>query len=896
MITAMVPPLLRRPTLPGLQEEGQGRSISFSHGLRTATNGHAVFQPTLDSPISLSVPRSFPLEHSVSAPGQVSSGTPLTATRSTSSTMSTSTTSSNVSPGSAYASVPATPSSFAYLRPPASGSSLYQISISMIARLSSIPGIGVYLMHARIPSPTDTPAMLFSASYLDAAITPSATPASELVQLAPVHVKDQINNDIDPVTQLWRLLRQGTSLCVIFNALNSGLPGYGTMSHSNLIVPNVETTPPSQQEVKICKRGVYEFVQACKSRLGFTDENLFTIMNVFSDDTTDLLKVTRTVNLVLDAYDALVRSDDDRSSTNLYQEALGLDSAPSDLRSKVVQELLQTERRYVQDLELLQDYMQQLQTHEVLSTNSIHVLFPNLNALVDFQRKFLVGVETNARVSAGSQRFGALFSRMEHGFSVYETYASQQKQAADLAVQEGPKLARFGHLIEPTYELPSILIKPIQRICRYPLLLKELLKYTPEEEEYYNELLDGFHAMKRVTDRINETQRQVENRQTVLSLVERIEDWKGHKTEQFGSLLFDGNFMCVEDDKDYHYYLFENILLFCKEENTASNGRSLSNGGYGSGSSLLALNTPSISGLSSVSSTHSSKKKKNILQSTVAKKASLSMFSSSENSASGSLTLDGRIYTDNIINVSSATTKTSGSELSFNNDYVLTIYWRPDSISESRQYSIRFHNEEILRQWESSIRRLLSIRGAYADQASPFMPHHRQNGLSQTSIRSNISATFPLPPPLVLPNKSKRSTSSTSSSNSSSPGSHLSVIERLLSTSSVSSQLYMQRTQSKQLKVKLLFQNDCYIILLPPKATFDEMAQKVEKKLKLCNATMFDDLATSINRKSNSANGLRYKMKYRDEDGDLVLLEDEDDWEVAADSGLEDNVVEIFVS
>jgi cell division control protein 24 len=46
-------------------------------------------------------------------------------------------------------------------------------------------------------------------------------------------------------------------------------------------------------------------------------------------------------------------------------------------------------------------------------------LFANLNELVDFQRKFLIGVEANAVQPPEKQQFGQLFMQM---VSLYELY------------------------------------------------------------------------------------------------------------------------------------------------------------------------------------------------------------------------------------------------------------------------------------------------------------------------------------------------------------------------------------------------------------------------------------------------------------------------------------------
>lgn len=84
---------------------------------------------------------------------------------------------------------------------------------------------------------------------------------------------------------------------------------------------------------------------------------------------------------------------------------------------------------------------------------------------------------------------------------------------------------------------------------------------------FYEELKRGLEAAKRITDRINEAQRRSENLQTVASLEQRVEDWKGHHLSNFGELILDDIFMVMkmEIDREYHVFLFEKIILCCKE-------------------------------------------------------------------------------------------------------------------------------------------------------------------------------------------------------------------------------------------------------------------------------------------------------------------------------------------
>lgn len=90
---------------------------------------------------------------------------------------------------------------------------------------------------------------------------------------------------------------------------------------------------------------------------------------------------------------------------------------------------------------------------------------------------------------------------------------------------------------------------------------------SPTTYSHCEELKRGSEAAKRITDKINEAQRRAENEQTVKSLSTRIEDWKGHHLENFGQLLLDDVFTVTKSDLDreYHVFLFERIILCCKE-------------------------------------------------------------------------------------------------------------------------------------------------------------------------------------------------------------------------------------------------------------------------------------------------------------------------------------------
>jgi cell division control protein 24 len=121
--------------------------------------------------------------------------------------------------------------------------------------------------------------------------------------------------------------------------------------------------------------------------------------------------------------------------------------------------------------------------------------------------------------------------------------------------------------------LQAFLIKPIQRICKYPLLFQQLLKACPPDHEFYQELEEGVAACKRITEKVNEAERRAVNAATVKLLEQRVEDWKGHALANFGDLLLDDIFMVTKSDVDreYHVFLFEKIILCCKDATNVPN-------------------------------------------------------------------------------------------------------------------------------------------------------------------------------------------------------------------------------------------------------------------------------------------------------------------------------------
>ncbi|KAJ7478187.1 Dbl homology domain-containing protein [Mycena latifolia] len=170
-----------------------------------------------------------------------------------------------------------------------------------------------------------------------------------------------------------------------------------------------------------------------------------------------------------------------------------------DSRRNIISELVETERKYVQDLEILQKYATALSHNKSLDQETLDLLFGNVWPLPEFQRKFLVGLEGTAELPWEEQRWGRHFVHAEQDFiRVYEPYCANYTNSSDIShlVREHEQhLTVFNHLIALNSELPAFLVKPVSRVCKYSLLLESLLKASSAATyAHYDELKSGLAA------------------------------------------------------------------------------------------------------------------------------------------------------------------------------------------------------------------------------------------------------------------------------------------------------------------------------------------------------------------------------------------------------------------
>uniref|UniRef100_A0A3Q4AFD5 Uncharacterized protein n=1 Tax=Mola mola TaxID=94237 RepID=A0A3Q4AFD5_MOLML len=214
---------------------------------------------------------------------------------------------------------------------------------------------------------------------------------------------------------------------------------------------------------------------------------------------------------------------------------------------KVIQELVDTEKSYVKDLAcLFEIYLKPLQNETFLTLDEMESLFGSLPEMLDFQRVFLQTLEERiasspdfSTLETPSQfkkllfSLGGSFLYYADHFKLYSGFcANHIKVQKVLERKTDQAFKEFLDLRNPTKQhsstLESYLIKPVQRVLKYPLLLRELVSLTDaDSEEHYH--LTALKAMEKVASHINEMQKIYEDYGSVFDQL--VAEHGGHDKE-----------------------------------------------------------------------------------------------------------------------------------------------------------------------------------------------------------------------------------------------------------------------------------------------------------------------------------------------------------------------------
>lgn len=321
-------------------------------------------------------------------------------------------------------------------------------------------------------------------------------------------------------------------------------------------------------EAEKSKIAVIKFIRACGEELNISPSDTFGVVDLMGDDTNDFVKVIHTVNLVLHlAASGYLKQLQSNPEDRPLRLNTGSQMAYRDL---IIRELVETERKYVANLENLYDLKKTLEEMDTIPGEMIEQICPKIDAILDFQHRFLSQLETINSMPPSSQHWGTPFLMYEDAFDIYSPIISNHPRATRIIDDVFDNIKLSNHPIATDlHTLEHFLLSPLSRLAKYPVLLKDLIKRTQDEEMKQN-LLAGCNTVELVLQKVNEaTDRRVLDA-ALEDLMNRMIDWRQYRVERFGKLILHGTYGILTRDKkqvkEYKVYLFENIILCCKEK------------------------------------------------------------------------------------------------------------------------------------------------------------------------------------------------------------------------------------------------------------------------------------------------------------------------------------------
>ncbi|XP_041660585.1 intersectin-2a isoform X2 [Cheilinus undulatus] len=312
--------------------------------------------------------------------------------------------------------------------------------------------------------------------------------------------------------------------------------GWFHSSHVKLLGPSSSKSSPSP--LPVCQViAMYDYTAANVDELSFSKGQLINVLDKTNPDwwkgeangVTGLLP-TNYVKMTTESdpsqqctVDSLPMSE--HGQTEGCADLVTLDSMTPQERKRqgYIHELIQTEETYVEDLELvLEVFYKPMSESGRLTEDEMGVIFVNWRELIMCNTKLLKALRVRKKTGGENmpvQLIGDLLASELAHMLPYIRFCSCQLNAAALLQNKTynqPDFKDFLKKIATNYRckgmpLSSFLLKPMQRITRYPLLIKNILEHTPDVHADRGPLREALERAEELCSQVNEGVREKEN-------------------------------------------------------------------------------------------------------------------------------------------------------------------------------------------------------------------------------------------------------------------------------------------------------------------------------------------------------------------------------------------------
>ncbi|CEP12393.1 hypothetical protein [Parasitella parasitica] len=248
-------------------------------------------------------------------------------------------------------------------------------------------------------------------------------------------------------------------------------------------------------------------------------------------------------------------------------------------RQEAIFELISTERSYLCDLQMIINVFY-TDSGKYLSQDERDVVFSNIDDLLICNTALLSDMETRQREQANViDNIGDVFLKHADSLQCYSTYCRNQSYATKFLQKKREDDQWFEVFLKTaqtrsecrSLDLSHFLLEPVQRITRYPLLLRQILNCTTKKHPDYALVKSALSIAQKVLEDVNEETRRFENIQKMSELSRIIDIEATGRLDIAGrEFIMDGALYKAKSGRKLHGFLFNDILLLAEPLKTLS--------------------------------------------------------------------------------------------------------------------------------------------------------------------------------------------------------------------------------------------------------------------------------------------------------------------------------------
>ncbi|XP_043773217.1 intersectin-2 isoform X1 [Cervus elaphus] len=356
--------------------------------------------------------------------------------------------------------------------------------------------------------------------------------------------------------------------------------GWFPASHVKLLGPSSERTTPAFHPV--CQViAMYDYTANNEDELSFSKGQL---INVLNKDDPDWWQgeISGVTGLFPSNYVKMTTDADPSQQWCADLQTLDTMQPVERKRQGYIHELIETEERYVDDLQLVVEVFQKRMTEPgFLTEGEMALIFVNWKELIMANTKLLKALRV--RKKTGGEKMPVhmigdiLAAELSH-MQAYIRFCSCQLNGAALLQQKTDEHTDFKEFLKKLASDPrckgmplsSFLLKPMQRITRYPLLIRSILENTPENHVDHSSLKLALERAEELCSQVNEGVREKENSDRLEWIQTHVQCDGLAEQLVFNSLtnclgprklLHSGKLYKTKSNKELHGFLFNDFLL-----------------------------------------------------------------------------------------------------------------------------------------------------------------------------------------------------------------------------------------------------------------------------------------------------------------------------------------------